>query len=76
MLLRVCAVIDQRRSQNVVGTSATHSDAPFVTFSRLRIYLPIIRFVSPNARGHSSLNQSLVTGNQAREENWRFSLQI
>ena len=70
MLLRVCAVIDQRRRQNVVGTSVTDSDASLATLSQLRIYLSITRFVSPNARGHSSLFQSLVTGNQAREENW------
>ena len=69
MLLRVCAVIDQRRRQNVVGTSVTDSDASLPTLSQLRIYLSITRFVTPNARGHSSLFQSLVTGNQAREEN-------
>ena len=62
MLLRVCAVIDQRRSQNVVGTSVTDSDASLATLSWLRIYLSITRFVSPNARGHSSLFQLLVAG--------------
>lgn len=62
MLLRVCTVIDQRRRQNVVGTSVTDSDASLATLSQLRIYLSITRFVSPNARGHSSLFQSLVAG--------------
>ena len=76
MLLRVCAVIDQRRRQNVVGTSVTDSDASLATLSQLRIYLLIIPFVSLNARGHMSLFQSLVIGNQAREENRRLSLQL